>query len=175
METDFTTIEYLKTGNLRQQLAYAELTRLSVFDDLKRYCPLLTGTIPIGIDLPESDLDIICECSDHAEFRETLCALYSDKEGFRIHTSQQGGKESTVAAFRSGQFDIEVFGQDCPSHNQSAYIHMLVEHKILNSMGEEFRENVLRLKRGGLKTEPAFAQLLGLKGDPYKELLKFEK
>ena len=33
--------------------------------------------------------------------------------------------------------------------------------------GTKFQESVRRLKRGGLKTEPAIATYLGLLGDPY--------
>ncbi|QCO12481.1 DUF4269 domain-containing protein (plasmid) [Azospirillum brasilense] len=34
--------------------------------------------------------------------------------------------------------------------------------------GPAFREEVLRMRGQGLKTEPTFASLLGLKGDPYR-------
>ncbi len=51
---------------------------------------------------------------------------------------------------------------------------MIIEHKILSSKGDEFRAEIIRLKQDGLKTEPAFAKMLGLQGNPYEELLKFE-
>ena len=37
-----------------------------------------------------------------------------------------------------------------------------------------FRRQIIDLKKQGLKTEPAFAKLLALTGDPYVELLSFE-
>ncbi|RAU82294.1 DUF4269 domain-containing protein [Pontibacter arcticus] len=174
MTTDFTNIAYLKEGNKRQQQAFIELTQLSIFEDLQAYRPILTGTIPIGIDLPESDLDIICECSNHQEFTKTLTSLYSDKDKFEIRTNTWNNIVSTVATFRSGEFEVEIFGQDCPTNNQNAYRHMLVEHKVLNLKDDKFRTEIIRLKQEGLKTEPAFAKLLGLVGNPYVELLKFE-
>jgi len=45
--------------------------------------------------------------------------------------------------------------------------------KILSGKDEAFRQKVLELKKLGIKKEPAFAQLLGLQGNPYKELLRF--
>ncbi|WP_281990687.1 DUF4269 domain-containing protein [Aquimarina aggregata] len=174
MTIDFTNIEYLKAGNDRQQRAYAELMKLSLFENLQDYNPILTGTIPIGIDLPKSDLDIICECSDHIEFTKTLKSLYFNKDSFEIQTGNWNELKSTIAIFQSGKFKIEIFGQDCPTKNQDAYKHMIIEHKILDSEDDRFRAEIIRLKQEGLKTEPAFAKLLGLTGNPYKELLKFE-
>lgn len=175
MKTDFTNIEYLKKGNNRQRRAHAELTKLSIFEHLRDYKPILTGTIPIDIDIPESDLDIICQCSDHLKFAETLNSLYSDKEKYQIRTSKWNDLKSTIAKFRSEEFEIEIFGQDCPTESQNAYRHMVIEHKILNSQDDKFRAEIIRLKQGGMKTEPAFARLLGLQANPYQELLKFEK
>jgi len=173
--TDFKNIEYLRTGNSRQQEAYNELSGLDVFKKLSDFCPILTGTIPIGIDLPESDLDIICECSDHDDFTKRLKRLYGGMKGFWIKSSDFYGIPSTVAKFRSGNFDIEIFGQNIPAEQQNAYRHMLIEHRLLKEKGEEFRKKIIEIKRKGVKTEPAFARLLGLKGNPYLELLGLEK
>ncbi len=40
--------------------------------------------------------------------------------------------------------------------------------------GDAFRTAVMERRRGGLKTEPAFAAVLGLAGDPYSALLDVE-
>jgi hypothetical protein len=49
---------------------------------------------------------------------------------------------------------------------------MIIEHRVLIEKGEKFRQEIIKLKRQGLKTEPAFAKLLGLDGNPYEALLK---
>ena len=51
----------------------------------------------------------------------------------------------------------------------------MIEQNLLSKYGEEFRQRIIELKRQGYKTEPAFGQALGLKRDPYTEMLKFEK
>ncbi|UTW61305.1 DUF4269 domain-containing protein [bacterium SCSIO 12741] len=171
---DFTHLDYLKTGNERQRRAYRCLSDLNILENLKDYDPLLTGTIPIEIDLPESDLDIICYCHNSNEFEAKLNTLYSEYPNYRIHTSTWNNLPSTVAKFSTPDFDIEIFGQDCPTEKQNAYRHMLKEYEILKARGELFKAEVIRLKREGMKTEPAFAHLLGLDGNPYEELLKVE-
>jgi len=54
------------------------------------------------------------------------------------------------------------------------YSHILVEHHILEEKDEHFRREVVKLKEKGLSTEEAFCFLLGIEGDPYDNLLKFE-
>lgn len=171
---DFTTIEYLKSGNQRQQQAYREIKALKIFEHLKQYDPILTGTIPIDIDLPESDLDIICHCKDHEDFSRRLHELFADKTVFEMSTKQWNGLTCTIGKFKTDNFEIEIFGQDVPTKEQNAFCHMVIEDCLLQSKGNEFRSAIRRLKSSGLKTEEAFAKLLGLEGDPYQALLKIE-
>ncbi len=51
---------------------------------------------------------------------------------------------------------------------------MLIEYKLLLEKGEEFRKEIISLKKQGYKTEPAFAKLLGVEGNAYEGLLKLE-
>ncbi|MDC9721811.1 MAG: DUF4269 domain-containing protein [Urechidicola sp.] len=169
---NFKNIEYLKYGNDRQKLAYSEIINLNIFESLKKFNPILTGTIPIGIDLPESDLDIICECKNHSEFSELLTTLFSNQKNFKIFSTVQDGIESTIATFKTVHFLFELFGQNIKTEKQNAYRHMLIENRILLEKGVEFKKEIIKLKSCGLKTEPAFAKLLGLNGNPYVELLK---
>lgn len=82
-------------------------------------------------------------------------------------------EESVVCNFKTDDFEIEIFGQNIPPKQQNAYRHMLIEHQILQEKGEGFRLKIIELKRTGYKTEPAFAELLNLKGNPYLALLKY--
>lgn len=51
---------------------------------------------------------------------------------------------------------------------------MLIEHQILQSENEDFRLKIIELKKNGYKTEPAFAKLLDLEGNPYHALLAYQ-
>ncbi|QXU40637.1 DUF4269 domain-containing protein [Pedobacter sp. D749] len=169
---NFLNISYLQSGNERQQKAYQALTSNRVLEKLSFYHPILVGTIPINIDIENSDLDVICEVSDKGEFIAQLNLLFGNKKNFTIHESTKF--EAVKANFTIDDFEIEVFGQNIPTTQQNAYRHMLIEHKLLLEKGEAFRQEVISLKKQGYKTEPAFAKLLGIEGDAYEDLLKLE-
>lgn len=169
----FDQIDYLKSGTPRQQHAYVVLRKHEVMEKLRDFDPILTGTIPINIDIQSSDLDVICYYTDVGTFKETLIDCFGSYEDFSIGELQE--PKAIVANFRADEFEIEVFGQNIPTRQQRAYRHMLVEHDLLELHGEAFRQQVIALKQQGMKTEPAFARLLGLEGDSYEALLAFEK
>lgn len=174
METDFKSIDYLKNGTKRQQLAYAILTNSQLLSSLKQYDPILVGTIPINIDIEGSDLDIICYFTDKQDFINTLNYIFKTEKNFNITEQQNQDTISIVANFVMGDFGIEIFGQNIPTKQQFAYQHMIIEHKIITKRGEQFRQQIIKLKQQGYKTEPAFGIALGLEGNPYTELLNFE-
>ena len=72
MYPHFLDIEYLKNGTKKQQMAYKRLKELNIFKELSDYKPLLAGTVPIRIDIEESDLDVICEVHNFEIFRKLL-------------------------------------------------------------------------------------------------------
>lgn len=174
MTIDFENIDYLKIGNERQVSAYNDIIQHKILEHLKLYSPIVTGTIPIEIDIPESDVDIICECSDHDKFASIVTHHFSKMQGFQIYTSKQNNKKVTIAEFKTDRFLFEIFAQNTPTKQQNAYLHMIAEHAILKEKGKNFKQEIIKLKASGLKTEPAFAKLLGIEGDPYEELLKLK-
>lgn len=168
----FDTIEYLKAGNPVQHKAWKVLCEHRVMELLEPFDPVLTGTIPLEIDIPGSDMDIICHWTDIDAFKSAL-QTFSKEEGFRIAESPVNGMQTVMGFFRIGDFPVEVFGQNRPVKQQEAYRHMMIEHFILQQKGDEFKRAVLELKLKGIKTEPAFAMLLDLKGDAYRALLDY--
>ncbi len=169
---NFFDISYLQSGKEKQQKAYQVLTEHQILEKLAAFTPVLAGTIPINIDIESSDLDIICHVQDKAAFIKTLTDRFQNEKGFMI--SENLTFQSIKANFFMAGFEFEIFGQPIPTIQQNAYLHMLIEHQILLEKGETFRQDIIRLKNQGIKTEPAFAQLLGLKGDPYEALLGLE-
>ena len=171
---DFSTIEYLKTGNQKQILAYEILTRNNVLQCIAEFDPILVGTIPINIDIENSDLDIICYWKNKTDFKTKIQSIFGNEKEFKIRETQIGDQETVIANFRIDSFEIEIFGQNIPTKNQNGYKHMVIENQILASKDENFRLEIIKLKQKGYKTEPAFGLLLGLKNDPYLELLNYK-
>lgn len=171
---NFQDIIYLSKGNNRQKSAYQTLLKHGVFEKMKAFDPILTGTIPIDIDIPESDLDIVCYWKNIDDFIATLESHFSKEQKFTLRKEIINGKKTVIANFWLDKFELEIFGQNTPTITQNAYKHLLIEHQILQEKGENFKKEIIALKQSGIKTEPAFAQLFGLVGDPYLSLLNYK-
>lgn len=174
MGNRFLTTDYLKSGNHKQKLAHKVLDRHGIMKKLEPFDPILVGTIPIGIDISNSDLDIICYTNDLLKFKQTIEGLYRKEKDYKIWERKAESGNAVVANFILDNFVIEIFGQSVPTIEQNAYRHMLIENKLLKKNGEDFRQKIIELKQQGYKTEPAFGILLELKGDPYKALLDLQ-
>ncbi|MBW4085286.1 DUF4269 domain-containing protein [Paenibacillus sp. S150] len=158
-------------GNEVHREARLILRELRLMELLTEYHPRLAGTVPLGIQVEGSDLDIICEVYNPGRFTAEARRHFGRLEGFRAVTRTAGGRVRTKINFRAGGWPIELFGQPLATEKQNAWLHMLVEEQILNLLGPGFREAVISMKAEGMKTEPAFARLLRLEGDPYEAML----
>ncbi|MFP6729689.1 MAG: DUF4269 domain-containing protein [Alphaproteobacteria bacterium] len=176
MMENFLDPAYLATGNDRQRAAHGVLSELRLFQVLASYQAMLSGTIPLAIDIEGSDLDVLCEVHDFDRFAKALQAAYSHEENFKQSDFKPGrdGPYRT-ASFSHGGFVIEVFAQSLPVTRQGAYRHMLIQARLLDLGGEALRRDIIALRRSGLKTEPAFARRLDMDGDPYVALFALEE
>jgi Domain of unknown function (DUF4269) len=168
----FSSITYLINGNEKQKAAFNTLTKLNIMNNLKEFTPILCGTIPIGIDIEGSDLDIIMEVHDFNSFEEIIKSLYGSQNQFRILHSKVREVPVITANFQFNGFELELFGQATPVKIQNAYLHMIIEYLILER-DPNLKVKVVNLKKQGFKTEPAFCRLLGLNGDPYEALIEY--
>lgn len=171
---DWKNISYLIDGSPIQVKAYKCLTKLGILDSLAEYNPTLTGTIPIGISVKESDLDIACRFFDADRFERVVESIYGKQKGFKIEQKEKAGYWVVIANFSYEGFDIEIYGSAYPVTAQNSYRHMLLEDRILKLLDDDFNKEVMKLKQAGNKTEPAFANLLKLEGDPFRALLQLE-
>ena len=136
---------------------------------LTPYSPTLVGTFPLGLQIEGSDLDVACSCADLDAFARLLNTL-----GFARIERLPMSPEAVVASMTIDDVEVEVFCQATPVHAQAGFRHMVVEARLLAIGGEPLAQRVRAAKRSGLKTEPAFAAVLGLDGDPYRVLLELE-
>ena len=158
----------------RSRPSYAEalaqsgmLTRLAAFD------PHVAGTPPLGLDLPDSDIDLLCHAPDPHRFAAAVWTACRDLPGFAMW-QWQGSDRPVVARFHCAGWLFELFGQARPVAEQLGWRHFAIERRLLALGGEPLRAAVMARRHAGAKTEPAFAQVLGLAGDPYAALLTLE-
>jgi hypothetical protein len=168
----FKTITYLASGNAIQRRAFKVINELNIINDMAKYKPVLCGTIPISIDIKGSDLDIVMEVHDFGLFKDDVKFLYGNLNGFVFTEMTVKGTPTITTNFHFGGFEFELFGQPRVVEQQNAYRHMIVEHHLLIT-NPHIKTEIIRLKEQGIKTEPTFAQVFGLVGDPYDELLIF--
>jgi len=60
MQRGWRDLTYLLRSIATQQAAYHPLEALRVFPFHRHFNPMLVGTIPLDIDIPGSDLDMVC-------------------------------------------------------------------------------------------------------------------
>lgn len=176
MFRDFSNIDYLKNGSLLQQKGWEVLSGSGILMILEPFHPILTGTLPLDIFIEgKSDLDISCEVYDGEDFIRLIKKYFSIYPGLAIREKKLGSVASIVVAFTLFDFPVEIVTQPLAIMKQVAVRHLQVEDALLQERGESFKKQVLDLKRKGLKTEPAFAKLLHLEGDPYEALLNLKE
>jgi hypothetical protein len=144
----------------------------SLFAALAPFEPTLVGTFPLGLQVAGSDLDVICRADDFQVFEEVLSNWFT-LAGVDSETWQRNERAVSVRFDAMGTA-IEVYGEATPVLAQLGYRHMVVEARLLAVGGAALRERVRALKVRGMKTEPAFAHVLELVGDPYLALLELE-
>jgi len=163
-------IERLKEGTPAQQAAWRVLTELGILDLLSPFDARLAGTIPIDVDIPGSDLDVICQADDLNALARVLATHYGHHTGFQMKRKVRYGHPVLVCEFAYNQLPIQVYGSPTPVAQQRAWVHMVAEAYLLSQSGPEAKAAVRALKSSGMKTEPAFAHVFGLQGEPYEVL-----
>ena len=149
------------------------LSETGILAKLSEFRPVVIGTPPLGIALPSSDIDIACEATDLDRFYECATAEFEHMAAFNSRSYEIRQVPTVIVNFEFREWPIEIFCQTIPVEQQMGVRHFLVERRLLG-LHPQLRSLVLQAKRGGLKTEPAFAQVLGLPGDPYEAMLSLD-
>ena len=174
MGKDWRDMSYLQGGTERQRSAYGSLRESRVLEILGDYDPVLSSTVCVDVDIPSSDLDVICEAHDLEAFSTFLSTVFGTFRGFSLRRSDRS-PPAVVAQFFHGSWEYEIFGQNLPVERQAAFRHLVQIDRVLGIGGAAWREAIRTLKLCGLKTEPALARCLGMEGDPYEGVLSLER
>lgn len=147
------------------------LARSAVLELLARFDPRVAGTLPLGVSLPGSDIDILCHAPEPDEVADRLWEARERLPGLVLRRWISEGRP-LVATFAIDRWPAEVFASPAEVERQAGWRHFAVERRLLELAGEPLRQRVLELRRAGAGTEPAFAAALGLQGDPYAALYR---
>jgi hypothetical protein len=142
----------------------------AVLDILRAFDPRVVGTLPLGLGVQGSDVDIVCHASEPTILAEAIWAHYRSCDSFVLYQWLAQGRP-LVARFEWGGWPFEVFGDRRPVDQQRGWLHFEIERRLLAFDDGRLRNAVARQRSQGIKTEPAFATVLGISGDPYLGLL----
>ena len=151
----------------------AVVRELKLLEQLSVFSPMLIGTPPLGIDIASSDIDVACYSNDLELFDMHCFQAFGTKSRYSSTKTTAQTIATSIVRFTSYDWDIEIFCQAIPVEQQWGVRHFKIEQRIL-SLDPRVAPMIRSLKERGLKTEPAFATLLGLKGDSYTALLELE-
>ena len=149
------------------------IDELNLLGRLAEFDPIVIGTPPLGMAIESSDIDIACSASDLEQFGKAARREFGDLRSFSLHKTEQLNEPSILASFVNSGWEIELFCQRLRTEDQWGVRHFRIEQRLL-AFQPGLRAEVLRLKRLGLKTEPAFAKLLRLPGEAYEAVLALE-
>jgi len=148
----------------------AAINSSGVLEVLRAFDPRVVGTLPLGLSVPGSDVDIVCHASEPMAFAEAVWARYRSCEGFVLYQWRAQGRP-LVARFEWDGWPFEVFGDWRPVDQQRGWLHFEIERRLLALDDGRLRNAVVRQRLQGVKTEPAFAAVLGIPDDPYLGML----
>ncbi|WP_299402189.1 DUF4269 domain-containing protein [Acaryochloris sp. IP29b_bin.148] len=150
------------------------IENLDLLRILQDFNPCVIGTPPLGIDVSTSDIDIACSAQDLSLFRRCSHENFGRFDDYRCYDFAAQNLPSVMVQFNSMGWQIELFCQAIPTEQQWGVRHFRIEQRLLE-LEPNLRIAVQQLKQRGIKTEPAFAHILGLAGDPYIALLELEQ
>ena len=142
-----------------------------VLKTFKNYNPLVSGTFPLDIAVKNSDIDIIMSSENLDALADLIEENYKTEHAFKLQRSQT----NVIAEFQSQGFVFELYAEQKPASLQNAHLHFILEERLLKLASTDFKKQIVQLKEAGVKTEPAFAEALGLTGDAYQALLDIRK
>ncbi|MEP3196421.1 MAG: DUF4269 domain-containing protein [Lentilitoribacter sp.] len=149
------------------------IDQLGLLDHLAKFDPVVIGTPPLGIATENSDIDIACSSLDLNAFVAVATKRFGQFNGFEILNIENLNEPAIVVKFNALDWEIELFCQNLSTAKQWGVRHFYIEQRLL-ALDPELVGKVTLLKQNGMKTEPTFAQLLALQGDPYEAMLDLE-
>jgi hypothetical protein len=121
----------------------------AVLELLRPFDPRIVGTLPLGVAVPGSDIDIVCHAPDPNAFADTIWARYRAAEQFALYRWTSATRP-VIARFVWDGWPFELFGDQCPVEQQRGWIHFEVERRLLALDDGRLRRAVGAQRANGL-------------------------
>ena len=138
----WTDLTYLNRGSERQRDAFRVVIELDLFSVLAEFEPALAGTFPLGLETPESDLDVLCYAEDLDRFADLVTRAYGDEDEFEVRHTEKNRLPTVICNFRRQRIPVELFAQPRPTEEQNGYLHLVAEGRLLREGGAEAIEAI---------------------------------
>ncbi|MGY4226556.1 hypothetical protein ACVMIH_003917 [Bradyrhizobium sp. USDA 4503] len=106
------------------------VTSSAVMELLKPFDPRIVGTLPLGLAVPGSDIDIVCHASDPNAFADIVWAHYQACDDFVLFRWTSGTRP-VIARFVCDGWPFELYGDLRLVEQQRGWIHFKVERRLL--------------------------------------------
>lgn len=154
---------------------FVALKDINIFSEFKGFSPLISGTFPLDIQIENSDIDILMQTGDLPDLQNLLQVKYGHYKHYHSTIVKNPNGKALVVDFEYAGFVFEIYAEDKPTVIQNSNLHFILEERILKLANAEFRNKILELKKSGIKTEPAFAQILKIPGDSYAGMIELHR
>lgn len=155
----------------RIESAHRAIATSGVLKRFANFDPHPVSTILVGLDTPDSDIDVVCSWSSREVFRRVLAAYLDEFGGSPVRELP----DALVGSFCHAGFELEIYASGIPVEEQMGWRHFEIMRRIVAQDMPGFVEHVRALRTAGSKTEPALCEALGLEGvNPYVQLLELE-
>jgi hypothetical protein len=84
--------------------------------------PRVAGTPPLGLDLPGSDIDVLCFAPDARIFSDIVWHAFSDAPAF-IAKQWVDPPRAVVVSFEAAGWQIQLYGEAIPVERQRGWRH----------------------------------------------------
>ncbi len=121
------------------------IDRIGILDILAPFDPHVVGTLPLGIALPDSDIDIVCHAPGDA-IAELIGTAFSSADDFALYQGSARGRP-LIAKFEAEGWLFEIFASTEPVVAQPGWQHFRIEQRLLGLGGFALRDQIIQGNR----------------------------
>lgn len=110
---------------------FKALTASRILESFKQYTPFLAGTFPLGLQVENSDLDILMCAQNLDQLNDELKERYGHFSDYKVQRIFVDGLNSLIVNFSFEHVSFKVFAQNKVITSQKGFTHFQFEERSL--------------------------------------------